>query len=374
MAYLDKETGLLMPGDNSSNQGGGSEGGGGIDTSDATASSADILNGKTAYSKGEKVTGKIQSQGAQSFTPGTSDQTIKAGVYLSGTQTIKGDSDLIASNIKSGVSIFNVSGSFTSDATAAASDIAKGKTAYVNGVKVTGTATGGGGETSFSYPFKGSLSGDAIASYIPAQGKRIHEWDVGMSEPESWSGNFEQSTLLGQDRKVLSFPVQSDDDYPDGKYCHWCNINVDIAKIVLRDAWSISCCFRFGDVWNTYNQAMVFGSFKYGGHLFSISRYVNEGLWVTVNGSSTNKRAATEGEWYYCRAEKKNNTVYCYLVDDPTEDEIAALNENSSYMIGSLPAPTTISDAYVNDVLFFGYNSTSDYRVFQLADLKITVD
>lgn len=127
--------------------GGGSEGGGGIDTSDATASSADILNGETAYAKGEKVTGKIQSKGAQSFTPGTSDQTIKAGVYLSGAQTIKGDSDLIASNIKSGVTIFNVSGSFTSDATAAASDIAKDKTAYVNGVKVTGTASGGGGET-----------------------------------------------------------------------------------------------------------------------------------------------------------------------------------------------------------------------------------
>ena len=34
----------------------------------------------------------------------------------------------------------------TSDADAAATDIATGKTAYVNGTKITGAATGGGGE------------------------------------------------------------------------------------------------------------------------------------------------------------------------------------------------------------------------------------
>lgn len=49
---------------------------------------------------------------ATEYTPGTSDQTIASGQYLNGTQTIKGDPNLVAGNIKSGVSIFGVSGSY----------------------------------------------------------------------------------------------------------------------------------------------------------------------------------------------------------------------------------------------------------------------
>lgn len=53
---------------------------------------------------------------------------------------------LIPGNIKKGVTFFQgtskeVVGTFTSDANAAASQILSGKTAYVNGVKVTGTMT-----------------------------------------------------------------------------------------------------------------------------------------------------------------------------------------------------------------------------------------
>ena len=119
---------------------------GSIDTSDATATANDILSGKTAYSKGSKVTGSIASQAAQTITPGTSDQTIAAGKYLSGAQTIKGDVNLVPANIVSGKTIFGVSGSYsastgldTSDATATASDMLSGKTAYVNGTKITGS-------------------------------------------------------------------------------------------------------------------------------------------------------------------------------------------------------------------------------------------
>ena len=54
----------------------------------------------------------VTKKSAATYTPGTSDQNIASGQYLNGTQTIKGDSNLTAGNIKSGVSIFGVTGTY----------------------------------------------------------------------------------------------------------------------------------------------------------------------------------------------------------------------------------------------------------------------
>ena len=143
----------------------------GIDTSNANAVETDILSGKTAYVDGNKITGTITSKEAQTYIPSSSEQIINAGQYLSGVQTISavpieektitpsalsqeitptenkflskvtvsGDADLTAENVKSGVTIFGIEGSYTSDANAIAEDIAMNKTAYINGQKITGT-------------------------------------------------------------------------------------------------------------------------------------------------------------------------------------------------------------------------------------------
>lgn len=86
-------------------------GSGGPDTSDATATASQILAPHTAYVASGKVTGTIPSQGAQTITPGTTNKTIQSGRYLSGTQTILGDTNLVPGNIREGVSIFGVAGS-----------------------------------------------------------------------------------------------------------------------------------------------------------------------------------------------------------------------------------------------------------------------
>ena len=90
-----------------------------IDLTDDTVTASKLLYGETATrSDGVEITGSITSKSAQTYTPSTTDQTIASGQYLSGAQTIEGDADLIAGNIKSGVSIFGITGTYEGSTTA----------------------------------------------------------------------------------------------------------------------------------------------------------------------------------------------------------------------------------------------------------------
>ena len=62
---------------------------------------------------GVKVTGSVTSKPAATYTPTTSDQTIAAGQYLGGAQTVKGDANLVASNIRANVQLFGITGSLS---------------------------------------------------------------------------------------------------------------------------------------------------------------------------------------------------------------------------------------------------------------------
>lgn len=84
-----------------------------------TATKADVLSGKTFTSSvGLRATGTMPTKAATTITPGTSAKTaISAGTYASGTITVAGDTNLKAANIKAGVSIFGVTGSYTPNVT-----------------------------------------------------------------------------------------------------------------------------------------------------------------------------------------------------------------------------------------------------------------
>ena len=88
------------------------------DTSDATAAVAEILAGKTAYARKTKLTGTMPNNGAVTGTISTKDgsYTVPQGyhdgsgkVSISTTEQNK----IVAGNIKSGVSILGVTGSYS---------------------------------------------------------------------------------------------------------------------------------------------------------------------------------------------------------------------------------------------------------------------
>lgn len=76
--------------------------------------SAGYVASGTAGTASVSLTASVTTKGATTYTPTTSDQTIASGTYLTGAQTVRGDANLQSQYIKSGISIFNVSGSLTS--------------------------------------------------------------------------------------------------------------------------------------------------------------------------------------------------------------------------------------------------------------------
>lgn len=119
-----------------------------FDTTGADAADGDVLSGKKYFKGSGQSTGSMPDNGTVTQTISTKAQvvSIAAGKH-SGSGTVQIDSTeqakIVSGNIKSGATILGVGGSSTvvdtSDADATAAHVVSGKTAYVNGSKITGS-------------------------------------------------------------------------------------------------------------------------------------------------------------------------------------------------------------------------------------------
>ena len=133
-------------------------------TADATATSDDIMPGKTAYANGQKITGSmiantgdIQLSNPSIVNDRLKSPTIPDGLYKNATVSF--GHNLYPEFIKTGIDIYGVRGTYTNDANAVASDILSGKTAYARGSKITGNISTYSGDRSISAP---TISGNNL--------------------------------------------------------------------------------------------------------------------------------------------------------------------------------------------------------------------
>ena len=175
---------------------GGIEVGGGGDTSDATVAAADVRQDKVFYGANGRDVGTMPELVASPIIiEEAGSHALGNGYYEDCTIEIGSDT-LDEMNIRAGVNVMGVDGTFSAAATATDADILEGKTAAVNGKMVTGKLKVGSGDSTVKFGYwtedgkfqELDLSGDSpVDSGTPAAVNAV-TFNTGKPVPEYGGG------------------------------------------------------------------------------------------------------------------------------------------------------------------------------------------
>ena len=264
---------------------------------------------------------EVTRKAAQTYIPTTTDQTIASGQYLTGVQTISGDANLVAENIKSGVEIFGVTGTHSgstavitetelpgggthlqvsavdlSNDTVAPENLLSGYTAHDStGAAIVGTATaGGGGSVSkkqvnfidydgtflYSYTVEEAQALSALPENPSHDGLTAQGWNWTLVQIEDYLTDYPDAVInVGQMYTTASGKTEIDVSMPDGRLspiltiCPNGTLTVDWGDNTTPDTVTGTSIETRQEVPHTYAQAgnytisisVVSGSFSFLG-------------------------------------------------------------------------------------------------------------
>lgn len=218
--------------------------------------------------------------------------------------------------------------------------------------------TGGGSSsaeqnTVLYMDFNNDFDTEGELSLMRCQGKQTNEMDY-QSSP--WGGNFTADATFGN---VLTFPEQDIEENPWECAGYSVNYPINAAKLVAFTEFTVEFWFRYEGAWNTYSAGCILGATdSYGAGLdigFSPDR---GGFWFKcLNAGNNNPVGTANSGWNHVALQKVDGNFVFYV---------------NGVLSSTAEVPANPSSNYIPKELFVGFNSTSDYKRYSIAKLRIS--